>query len=232
MHESSSNQSSTNSVELFSAAKEMTDISDCGDLTSLQTVVFIIVFLQCSSRMSTCYTYLGIAIKAAVRMGLHRRIGSSVSPVERETRCRIFWVLRKMDIYVSTMLGLPSSIADDDIDQTLPLDIDDRGIHEDGVPLQACRQFTHMTATIAHVQLMGILKQVVTHVYPIKGVEQRIRGTSRVYFVDHSKIREIEISLRQWYDGLPGPLKAPAHDSEHLTRYVVSRTLLGCLLIS
>lgn len=205
----------------------MTDITDCRDLTSLQTVVFIIIFLQCSSRMSACYTYLGIAIKSAVLMGLHRRVAPSVSLIERETRRRIFCVLRKIDIYVSTMLGLPASIADNDIDQEIPLDVDDGCVHEDGILAQPYRRFTQMTATIAHVRLMGILKQVTTHVYPIKGMEQRIRGRSRVYFVDHSKIHEIEISLRQWFGSLPESLKPPAHVSERLTRHGIPRLLLG-----
>ena len=210
----------------------MTDFTDCRDLASLQTLVFIIIFLQCSSRMSECYTYLGIAIKAAARMGLHRRLAQNVSPIERETRSRIFWVLRKIDIYVSTMLGLPSSIADVDIDQELPLDIDDGGIHEEGIPLQPCRRFTQMTATIAHIRLMGVLKQVVTHVYPIKGVEQSLRGRSRVYFVEQPIIRETELSLRRWFDNLPESLTAPICDSEHLTRHVLPSLALGCTLIS
>ena len=41
-----------------------------------------------------------------------------------------------MDIYVSTILGLPTSIADTDIDQEPPLDIDDRDIYDDGIPFQ------------------------------------------------------------------------------------------------
>jgi hypothetical protein len=45
---------------------------------------------------------------------------SEFTPLERQMRSRIFWVLRKIDVYVSTMLGLPDSIADDHIDQELP----------------------------------------------------------------------------------------------------------------
>lgn len=177
--------------------------------------------------MSACYIYLGIAIKSAVRMGLHRRVASSVGPIERETRSRIFWVLRKMDIYASTMLGLPSTIADADIDQDIPIDINDEYIHRHDIPPQSCRRFTQMTATIAHVQLMEILKRVTTHVYPIKGMEQQVRGRNKVYFVSYSKVREIEVSLREWLGNLPEPLRAPTHVTERFTRY--DRT---CLLFS
>lgn len=202
----------------------MTDITECQDITSLQAMVFIVAFLQCSSRMSACYTYLGIAMKSAARMGLHRRLDAGFTPVEQQTRRRLFWVIRKMDIYVSTMLGLPESIADDDIDQELPLDIDDSYVLEDQILPQPCGQVAPIAATNAHIRLLGILKKITTFIYPIKGAEQRIAGNSRVYFVDHSRIHEIEISLKTWLDDLPAPLKAPVQIPERLARYVVYAT--------
>lgn len=199
----------------------MTDITECQDVTSLQAIVFIVAFLQCSSRMSACYTYLGIAMKSAIRMGLHRRVDARFTPIEQQTRRRIFWVIRKMDIYVSTMLGLPGSIADDDIDQELPLETDDSYILEDRILPQPSGQVAPIAATNAHIRLMGILKRITTFIYPIKGAEQRIAGNSRVYFVDHSRIHEIEISLRTWLDELPESLKSPVQVSARLARYVL-----------
>ena len=208
----------------------MTDIIDCGDLTSLQTLVFLIMYLQCSAKLPTCYTYLGIAIKGAVRMGLHRHTSPTSCLIEREVRRRIFWVLRKMDIHVSAMLGLPGSIADDDIDQELPLDIDDKTIHKTCIPLEPSQLFTDMTATLAHVRLMGILKQIITHVYCIKSIEQIRRRRRRVYFVDQTRIHGIEICLREWCDSLSVQLKAPTSNSERLTRHGAPRLLVVCVL--
>ena len=202
----------------------MTDITECQDITSLQTIVFIVAFLQCSSRMSGCYTYLGIAMKSAIRMGLHRRVDARFTPIEQQTRRRVFWVIRKMDIYVSTMLGLPGSIADDDIDQELPLDIDDPNILDDRTLPQPHGQVVPIAATNAHIRLISILKKITTFVYPIKGMEQRIAGNSRVYFVDHSKIHEIEIGLSTWLDELPESLKSPVQVSERLARYALFST--------
>jgi len=202
----------------------MTDITECQDITSLQTIVFIVAFLQCSSRMSGCYTYLGIAMKSAIHMGLHRRVDARFTPIEQQTRCRIFWVIRKMDIYVSTMLGLPGSIADDDIDQEFPLDTDDSCILEDRIVPQPYGQVAPMAATNAHIRLMAVLNKIITFIYPIRGAEQRIAGNSRVYFVDHSRVHEIEISLRTWLNELPGSLKSPVQTSERLARYVLYST--------
>lgn len=202
----------------------MTDITDCRDTISLQTVLFIIIFLQCSLRMSTCYIYIGIALKSAVHMGLHRRVTAKLNPIERETRSRIFWVLRKMDTYVSAVLGLPGSIADDIIDQEMPLEVNDGCILEDRILPQPYGHFAQMAATNAHIRLMGILQKITTYVYPSKGVEHRISGRSKVYLVDYSKVYEIEIALQRWLNELPESPKAFAPVSERLVRYVVSRS--------
>lgn len=76
------------------------DATDCRDLVSLQALLFLIMFLQASAKLSTCFSHIGIALRSATRMGLHRRVSNHFSPIEQESRKRIFWVIRNMDIYV------------------------------------------------------------------------------------------------------------------------------------
>src|ERR1700753_1664479 len=104
------------------------DIADCRDLRALQAVVFMILFLQSSAKLSTCYSYIGVALRSALRMGLHRNFDANFSPIERETRKRVFWVIRKMDTYVGALLGLPHTMSDEDIDQDYPVEVDDEYI--------------------------------------------------------------------------------------------------------
>src|SRR3978361_2115557 len=111
----------------------MMDITDCRDITSLQAIVFMINFLQSSANLSTCYSFIGIALRSALRMGLHRNLTSNFNPIERETRRRVFWIIRKMDIYVSALLGFPQMLSYDDIDQELPIEVDDEYITKDAV---------------------------------------------------------------------------------------------------
>jgi hypothetical protein len=100
------------SFKYFKAARQMIDITDCRDLTSLQTVLFMIIFLQASAKMATCYSFVGIALTSSLRMGLHRCVSVGFNPIVSETRKRIFWVVRKMDTYISALLGLPKTIND------------------------------------------------------------------------------------------------------------------------
>lgn len=45
-------------------------------------------------------------------------------------RKRVFYTIYKLDINVTLMLGLPSSISPEDFSQTLPLELSDKNITE------------------------------------------------------------------------------------------------------
>jgi hypothetical protein len=187
----------------YQAGKQMVDITDCRDLTALQSVCFMIVFLQ-----STCYSYLGIALRACCRLGLHRHVVNEFNPVEREERKRTFWVIRRFDTYVSAMLGLPNMLSDDDIDQELPIEVDDEFISEDRIQPMPYKHFSLMTAANAHTKLVFILQKVVRLIYPIKGLKNPEENhTGDGYLIGHSRIRQIERDLQTWMDELPMELR-------------------------
>ena len=175
------------------------DITDCRDLTSLQAVVFMIMFLQSSAKLATCYSYIGVALTSAIRLGLHRCFSGNFDPVEQETRRRVFWIIRKMDIYVAAILGLPKLLGDEDIDQVDPLEVDDECITKDGILPQPVGKVPLISATNAHSRLLKILCMVVKYIYPIKSPRQ---GTDKVskqtYGVSHARIRDIERELQEW----------------------------------
>lgn len=135
-----------------------------------------------------------------------------------------------MDIYVSALLGLPCNIVDDDIDQEMPLEVDDESLVSGSLIPRPAHRLTQMTATNAHIRLIEILKRAVTYVYPVKGVEQTLSGSSEVYLVEDWKIGEIEAALRKWTDTLPEPLQPSARNSDRLSRYVktLCRGILLC----
>lgn len=195
------------------------DITDCRDITSLQCIVFMILFLQATSNLSTCYSYVGIALRSAVRMGLHRNITSNFNPIERETRRRVFWVVRKMDTYVSALLGFPRMLSDADIDQPLPVEVDDEFITREGILTMPEGKTSLYAASNAHTKLMTVLEKVIEYIYPIKGIEQCTKESSKpTYAVSHSKIKEIERDLQDWLDQLPMALRPSSDTDEHMVR--------------
>lgn len=182
----------------------MVDVTDIRDLTTLQTVLFMIMFLQSSAKLSDCYAYIGIALSSALRMGLHRSIDSNFDCIERETRKRIFWCIRKLDIYVGALLGLPRLLQDEDVDQDPPLEVDDELITCAEIHPMPSNKVSLMAGFNAHCRLVDLLFKVVRYVYPVKPVKD---NKTQTYLVDHQKIRELEQDLQRWMEELPEPFK-------------------------
>lgn len=194
------------SYKFFRASRQLLDIADCRDLTSLQAIVFMIQFLQSSAKLSTCYAYIGVALRSAIRMGLHRSFNINFTPIEAETRKRVFWVIRRMDTYVGAMLGLPYFLEEEDVDQDFPAEVDDEYITETEIRPMPEGKISVMAACNAHTKIVHILSKICKHVYPTKGTKSGGKK-SMSYSVSYSKIREIEQCLQQWLDELPMALR-------------------------
>ncbi|MCJ1400972.1 hypothetical protein MMC11_004183 [Xylographa trunciseda] len=202
----------------FKASRQLMDICDCRDIPSLQAVIFMIIFLQSSAKLATCYSYIGVALRSAIRMGLHRSITRNFNPIELETRKRIFWQIRKMDNYVAALLGLPMMLSEDDIDQELPQEIDDEYITVEKILPMPSGRVSLIAATNAHTKLTKIIQKVVRYIYPLKGFEQSPETSGGSYSVSHTKIREIEQDLQGWMESLPMGLRPGGSATPELAR--------------
>jgi hypothetical protein len=221
-------------LKYFRAARQMMDITDCRDLTSLQAILFMILFLQSTANLSTCYSYIGIALRSSLRMGLHRNLAFNFNPIERETRRRIFWIVRKMDTYVSALLGFPHLLSSDDIDQELPIEVDDEYITKDAILPMPPGKTSMYTASNAHTRLMAILAKVIKYIYPVKGLEQSVQGSSNAcYVISHTKIKEIEGDLAEWFEKLPMALRPGGEGTVEMVRYVpYPNTVMCCTFVA
>ena len=178
----------------------------------------MILFLQSSARLSTCYAYLGIALRASIRLGLHRSVSNAFNPVEAELRKRIFWIIRKLDIYVGALLGLPQMLSENDIDQDMPMEVDDEYITTERVSAMPPGKVSLFTAFNAHTHLVEILEKTVKYIYPIKGNEH-LRRNNNSYVVSHTKVREIEQDLQTWMEKLPMPFRPGEETSPEFMRW-------------
>ncbi|KAL8759670.1 MAG: hypothetical protein Q9199_000631 [Rusavskia elegans] len=199
----------------FQVARQLMDVTDCRDLSSLQALLIMIMFLQASSKLSTCYSHIGIALRSALRMGLHRSIPNQFSPIEQETRKRIFWVIRNQDIYVGALLGLPICLDNKDIDQELPLEVDDDCITEQEVLPMPTGKTPVVAGFNAHVRLVALLAKTIRYVYPLHTMRSR---SKHAYVVSHSKIREVEQDMQKWMEDLPMALRQGGEAPPELIR--------------
>lgn len=184
----------------FIAARKLIDITNARDLNSIQTILMLIIFLQCSARLSTCYAYIGVAMRSALREGLHRSLTleSGFTPIEIEMRKRLFYTIHKLDIYVNAMLGLPRSLSPEDFDQTLPIELLDENITEEGYfPENQNNVLSSASIANQHTKLIMILDVIVRKLYPTKKTNN---------LISHDVVTDLEMKLREWLDGLPPEL--------------------------
>jgi hypothetical protein len=195
-------------LKYYNAARSVLhDVTDCRDLISLQALLFIILFLQATSNLSSCYSFVGIALRSSLRIGLHRHLQhEKIDPIEQEVRKRVFYVVRQMDIYVSTLLGFPLLLNVDDIDQPFPLEVDDEFITHTGILRPPPGSPSFFQAFNAHSELMEILAKVTKYVYPTKGLGQTVTKENKpasTYLISYGRIKEIEAELHSWFERLP-----------------------------
>ena len=183
----------------------------------------MILFLQSSAKLSTCYSYIGVALRAALRLGMHRSLVDNFNPIEAESRKRVFWAIRMMDTYVGATLGLPHTLHDDDIDQDFPVEVDDEFIRETVIDAVPQGYISLMSAFNHHIHLVRILSKIVKNIYPIKGAKTSHKNNSgnraTSYSVNYAKIFEIETDLQEWKEGLPVALRPGGEGPPRIVRY-------------
>ncbi|CEP64392.1 uncharacterized protein LALA0_S11e03048g [Lachancea lanzarotensis] len=188
----------------FTAASKLIDITNVSDVCAIQTIFMMTIFLQCSAKLTTCYSLIGIALRAALRVGLHRKSSlAQCSLIEAEVRKRLFWTIYKMDVYVNVIMGLPVTIADSDIDQELPASFHDDDMTDDGIKINPWSyQISSCALSNEHTKLTRITKRIYD--------ETRSHKSSRSLPTNEA-IYALEYDLNQWRLSLP-PQLVPGYE--------------------
>ncbi|KAH7039907.1 fungal-specific transcription factor domain-containing protein [Microdochium trichocladiopsis] len=143
-------------------------------------------------RVRTAYHYSGVAMRLAMSMGMHRAATSSstLTPVERESRRRAWWVLYFFDRFSASKLGQPVSVRDEDIDVEMP--------SMDGLTEEERAEFLDPEPLVINTKLGRIIGNILTDVYGVPNSRRGlcIRGVHRILK-----------QLRSWYDELPRDLR-------------------------
>ena len=105
-------------------------------------------------------------------------------------------------------MGLPASLRDDDIDQDLPLEIDDEFITEWSILSQPSDQPSIIVGCNVYTRLMAIISKITKYIYPLKVQLVDGKGLIRLELV-----KEIEQDLDRWSSSIPEHLHQPAKDS-------------------
>lgn len=125
-------------------------------LANVQARLAQCFYLLAQSRLNHCWTLFGITAHLILALGMHRKSrdkpSSRIDHVELECRKRTFWCAYNLNAYLSTALGRPMTFHDDDIDQELPLCVDDERLRPSCSVPPTVHGPSITTATVAQIK--------------------------------------------------------------------------------
>ncbi|KAF9223941.1 hypothetical protein BS17DRAFT_704855 [Gyrodon lividus] len=168
-----------------------------------------VLFLQGTSVPQACWTIVGIGIRLAQDVGAHRRKAyDSERSVEGELWKRAFWVLVVLDRQMSSFLGRPCSIQDEDFDLDLPVECDDE-YWEHPDPEQAFKQPSDKPSTMSF--FMSFLKLNRVLAFALKTIYSINKSEILLGFVgqrwEQYVVAELDSALNKWVDAVPPHLR-------------------------
>lgn len=94
-------------------------------IRNIEGMMLLIIYNLRSTSSSTIWYLIGLAMRTAIDLGLHREINYlSLKYCEAQARRRIFWSVYVLDRHIAWSLGRPFNIADHDIDVVLPVNFE------------------------------------------------------------------------------------------------------------
>lgn len=178
-------------------------------LEDLQVHCLSVIYLMGTSAPQACWTIVGVGIRLAQDVGAHRRKAYGHKPnVEEELWKRAFWVLISLDRLVSSSLGRPCAIQDEDFDLDMPLECDDE-YWEHPDPDQAFKQPPGKPSLISYfvsfLKLNHILAFALRTIYSINKLKVLLGFVGQQW--EQQIVAELDSALNKWIDTVPDHLR-------------------------
>ncbi|RAL05361.1 Zn(II)2Cys6 transcription factor [Aspergillus ibericus CBS 121593] len=158
-------------------------------------------------RRNTAFMYLGVAVRAAVALGLHlTELADAVPSPEQHQRARVWMSVYILDLLVSSILGRPAATG------ALRSDAEHSSIRYP-------QPESHMAMSLlASYKVSGILEEIIARMYSKEGASAEVAES-------------LLAKLKQWSNGLPGPLVEPPDlnfDDPAARRHIIGNLHIAC----
>ncbi|KAF2852114.1 hypothetical protein T440DRAFT_517063 [Plenodomus tracheiphilus IPT5] len=193
--------SGSQSDEFFCEGCRLTD-GETGlpRLESAQSRLVQVLYLLMSCRFNQAWYTFGHALQIISALGLHRRDDRKKAAtntkrdfIEEQCRKRTFWVAYILDKYLGVIFGRPRHYHDEDIDQDLPMTVNDEDMTSRGAQISETND-CYIEALVVHAKLGQIAEKISREVYSIKPVPDHVRLTAS---------HRLGAELRSWKAALP-----------------------------
>lgn len=177
---------------------------ESGSMEAVQAFALLGHYLQKRDRPNTGYNYIGIALRMALGLGLHRELPSSDAPVSalvRQRRRQVWWTLFCFESGFSITTGRPLMINNTSTDALLPNNSEDTDSSPSGPHLQSVNHPTHNSAIIAQAPLAMIANDIYTTI--------TANNTTKPHILDFQTATALDARLSTWKDTLPPYFHTP-----------------------
>lgn len=187
------NQTPFNFISASFQLLRLSNFLSSPSIDSIATFCFIAVYLQHEGKLNEYWPLLGMVIRLAQSMGLHRDpiLISNLVPEESEIRRRLFHAIAAQETALSVMFGRPNGLGF--FDCKLPRDISDAELF--GVKSFTTIHPHEISYNRYSWELMEITRDLVS------------KSSSPPKSSTLAREKLIAQQLRQWYQNLPSSLR-------------------------
>jgi transcriptional regulatory protein GAL4 len=184
---------------LSARSRLFADMLESGTVEQIQILLLMSNYLQKRDKPNTGYNLLGLAVRMAIGMGLHKESPAGKNTVRMECRRRLWWVLYLFDSGISITFGRPPIMADRVVDVKFPLNIDDTQLRQnDPVPIPTTRA-TPYTALIAFAKIATISARISERFFiRTRTVSSQLEVAEYMHLVE-----SFDAQLSKWRNELP-----------------------------
>ncbi|KAJ5718977.1 hypothetical protein N7493_007432 [Penicillium malachiteum] len=155
---------------LRTALQHKPAVTELRSLQSIEAMMLLIMYNLRIPNSSNIWYMIGLAMRTAIDLGLHREINYlHLKPDESQRRRRLFWSVYVMDRSIARLLDRPFNIAEYDIDVGLPFDYQEpfQGYSHEA-PMRRERHLrTSIAVFIPAIRLIRLKSQIQTRVHRV-----------------------------------------------------------------
>ncbi|KAI8368915.1 fungal-specific transcription factor domain-containing protein [Choanephora cucurbitarum] len=159
---------------------------DQSNFTTIQALLNLYMYQLSSERSNLAYLYIGLAIRMAQDLKLHKKDYMPSDPKEKERNKRLWWSAYWLDLDAALGSNRPTMVDDKDIDIDYPSKLDSED-QETGYRIQFSVEF---------IKLMRIRKDIAKHLPSEQSGQSLLSAISR-----------LEAALTNWLHQLPHEFK-------------------------
>ncbi|KAI9059209.1 hypothetical protein FKP32DRAFT_1580479 [Trametes sanguinea] len=182
-------------------------------LCDLQKYVLMAIYLGSYGSPHTCWTLLGVGLRAAQDIGIHRqKTYQSMSTPEAESWKRAFWCLLSLDRHLGFGLGRPCALQDEDFDVEPLIECDDEYWFT-GNPETDFKQPPGRPSKLTYMNCLSRLLQILA--FASRTIYSINKSKLLLGFVGHEWeeriVAELDSALNRWIDTVPDHLRWDPH---------------------